>query len=72
MIDPSLAAELHAKGEGSIPMAGTGFHGAASSTLLGPFEIGSHAVAHLAAFVYSLKSLKAAGLSIRGVLGRNS
>ncbi len=52
-------------------MEGTGFHATASSTLLGPFEIGSHAVAHVAALVYSLKSLKASGLSIRGVLGED-
>jgi hypothetical protein len=71
MIDPSLAAELHAKGEDSIPVEGTGFHATASWTLLGPFEIGSHAVAHVAALVYNLKNLKAAGLSIRGVLGED-
>jgi hypothetical protein len=71
MIDPSFAAELHATGEDSIPVAGTGFHATASSTLLGPFKIGSHALAHLEAVVYSLKNLKAAGLSIRGVLGED-
>ena len=65
MIDPSLAAELGAKGEDAIPVNGTGFRSAASSTLLGPVEIGSRAVAHVAAVVFSLKNLKAAGLSIR-------
>src|SRR5664280_2732425 len=42
MIDRSLAAELHLKGEGSIPVNGTGFHATASSALLGPVEVGSH------------------------------
>jgi len=71
MIDPSLAGELNAKGEDSIPVDGTGFHTTASSVLLGPVETGSHAVAHVAAVVYSLKNLRAAGLSIRGVLGED-
>jgi hypothetical protein len=71
MIDPSLAAELGAKGEDAIPVNGTGFRSAAASTLLGPVEIGSHAVAHVAAVVFSLKNLKAAGLAIRGVLGED-
>jgi hypothetical protein len=71
MIDPSLAGELYAKGEDTIPVEGTGFRSAASTTLLGPVEIGSHAVAHVAAVVFSLKNLKAAGLAIRGVLGED-
>jgi hypothetical protein len=71
MIDPSLAAELGAKGEDSIPLKGTGFQSAALTTLLGPVEIGSHAVAHLGAVLFSLKNLKAAGLAIRGVLGED-
>jgi hypothetical protein len=71
MIDPSLAAELAVKGEDSIAVDGTGFRSAAASTLLGPIEIGSHAVAHVAAVVFSLKNLKAEGLSIRGVLGED-
>ena len=71
MIDPSLAAELGAKGEDSIPVHGTGFRTAATSTLLGPIEIGSRAVAHVAALVFSLKNLKSAGLAIRGVLGED-
>jgi Aspartyl protease len=71
MIDPSLAEELGAKGEDAIPVNGTGFRSAASSTLLGPVELGSHAVAHVAAVVFSLKNLKATGLAIRGVLGED-
>jgi hypothetical protein len=71
MIDPSLAGELHTKGEDAIPVEGTGFRSAASTTLLGPVEIGSHAVAHVAAAVFSLKSLKGVNLSIRGVLGED-
>jgi hypothetical protein len=71
MIDPSLAAELNTKGEDAIPVDGTGFRSAAASTLLGPVEIGSHAVAHVAAVVFSLKNLKGVNLSIRGVLGED-
>ena len=71
MIDPSLAAELGAKGEDSIPVNGTGFQSAALTTLVGPVEIGSHAVAHVAAVLFSLQNLKSVGLSIRGVLGED-
>lgn len=71
MIDPSLAAELRVNGEEPIPVDGTGFHSAASSTLLGPIQIGSHTVAHLEAVVYNLQNLKTLDLSIRGVLGED-
>lgn len=71
MIDLSLVAELHLKGEASIPVDGTGFHTTASSALLGPVEVGSHGLAHVAAVVFNLKNLKSAALSIRGVLGED-
>ena len=71
MIDPSLVAELHLKGEDSIPVDGTGFHATASSALLGPVEVGTHGVAHVAAVVFNLQNLKSAGMSIRGVLGED-
>lgn len=71
MVDPSLAAELRVKNQDSIPVDGTGFHAAASSAQLDQLAIGSHAVAHLEAVVYSLQNLKALGLNLRGVLGED-
>jgi hypothetical protein len=71
MVDPSLAAELHLRNQDSIPVDGTGFHAAASSAQFDQLAIGSHAVAHLEAVVYSLQNLKSFGLHLRGVLGED-
>jgi predicted aspartyl protease len=71
MVDPSLAAELHLSNQDSIPVDGTGFHAAASSAQLDHLAIGSQAVAHLQAVVYSLQNLKSLDLHLRGVLGED-
>jgi hypothetical protein len=71
MIDPSLAEEIHLRGEGAVPVEGTGFHSSASSTLIGPVEVGSHAVAHLETVLYDLRTLKSVNVWIRGVLGED-
>ena len=71
MVDPSLAAELHLSNQDSIPVDGTGFHTAASSAQLDKLAVGSHAVAHLEAVVYSLQNLKSLNLHLRGVLGED-
>jgi hypothetical protein len=71
MIDPSLAEELHSRGDGAISVDGTGFHSAGSSTLVGPVEIGSHAVAHLETVLYNLQELRSVNVRIRGVLGED-
>src|SRR5271154_2934520 len=44
MIDPSLAAELHLKTQGSAVVAGVGFDAAASFAQLDLLEAGSHGV----------------------------
>src|ERR1035437_2882625 len=71
MVDPKLAAEFRLKAGDSVPVDGTGFHGSASSALLGPVEVGGHAVAHVEAVVYDLGNLKRVDLAIRGVLGED-
>jgi hypothetical protein len=71
ILDPTLATALHLNNPDTIPLDGTGFHAAASSAQLDQLAIGSHAVAHLEAVVYSLQSLKSFDLHLRGVLGED-
>ena len=71
MVDPPLAVELHLNHQDSIPVDGTGFHAAASTVKLDQLAIGSHAVAHIEAVVYSLQNLKSFDLHLRGVLGED-
>ena len=71
MVDPSLASELHLKGQGSVPVDGIGFHTAGSAVRLDQLAIGSHTVAHLEALVYSLQNPNSSDLHLRGVLGED-
>jgi hypothetical protein len=70
-IDPSLAAELGLTTRDSEVVAGLGFQASASSVHLDLLEAGTHSVANYTVLVYSLESLQANGLSIRGILGED-
>jgi len=71
MIDPTLATELHAKAQRSIPVAGTGFQSSASTAQLDYLAIGSHSVANLEAVVYNLQNLRSHDPNVRGILGED-
>ena len=71
MVDPSLAAELHLKTQGSAVVAGVGFLAAASFAQLDLLEAGSHAVANQKALVFDIKNPHSVDFHYRGVLGED-
>src|SRR5437660_1829149 len=71
MVDPSLAAELHLKTQGSAVVAGVGFNAGASLAQLDLLEAGSHAVANQKVLVFDFQNPHAIDLRYRGVLGED-
>ena len=71
MIDPSLAAELHLNTQGSVAVAGVGFHADASFAQLDLLEAGSHVVANQKVLVFDIKNPQSVDLQYRGVLGED-
>ena len=71
MIDPSLAAELHLKTQGSAVVAGVGFDAAASFAQLDLLEAGSHGVPDQKVLVFDIKNPQSVDLHFRGVLGED-
>ena len=68
-MDPSLAAELHLKTQGSAEVVGVGFSTHASFAYLDLLEAGSHSVANHPVAVQDLQPLHAADLHFRGIIG---
>jgi hypothetical protein len=71
MVHPSLAAELHLNTQGSVVVAGVGFHAAASVAQLDLLEAGSHAVTNQKVVVFDVKNPQAVDLHFCGVLGED-
>jgi hypothetical protein len=71
MVDPSLAAELHLKTQGSAVVAGVGFDAAASFAQLDLLEAGPHAVANQKVLVFDFQNPHSVDLHFRGVLGED-
>jgi Aspartyl protease len=69
MVDPSLAAELHLKGQGSAEVVGLGFSTHASFAYVDLLEAGSHSVENDPVELQDLQSVQAADLHFRGILG---
>jgi hypothetical protein len=69
MLDPSLAAELHLKTQGSAEAVGVGFNTRTSFAYLDLLEAGSHSVENHPVVVQDLQPLHAADLHFRGILG---
>jgi Aspartyl protease len=72
MVDPSLAAELHLKIQGtSAVVVGVGLRTAASLARLDFLEAGSRGIANPPVVVQNLENLQATDPHIRGILGGN-
>jgi hypothetical protein len=71
MVEPSLAAELHLKTQGSAVVAGVGFDAAASFARIDLLEAGSRAVANQKVLVFELNNPHSVDLDYRGVLGED-
>jgi hypothetical protein len=72
MVDPSLAAELHLKIQGtSAVVVGVGLRTAGSLARLDFLEAGSRGIANPLVVVQNLENLKATDPHIRGILGGN-
>jgi hypothetical protein len=69
MVDPSLAAELHLKGQGSAEAVGVGFSTYGSFAYVDLLEAGSHSVENDPVELQDLQSVQAADLHFRGILG---
>lgn len=70
-IDPTLAAELHLKIEGTTGFVGVGFRTRPSFAHLDTLEAGPHAIANPLVVVQNLGPLQTADPHIRGILGGN-
>jgi hypothetical protein len=70
-VDPTLAAELHLKIEGTTGFVGVGFRTRPSFAYLDTLEAGSHALANPLVVIQNLEHLQAADPRIRGILGGN-
>jgi hypothetical protein len=68
IVDPSLAAELQLKIEGTTGLVGVGFRTRPSFAHLDTLEVGSHAMANSPVVIQNME-LQAADPHIRGVLG---
>jgi hypothetical protein len=71
VVDPSLAAKLGLKRQGTIRLVGTATYSEASVAVLDSLQAGSHVVAKPLAAIEDLSPLQAADPRIRGVLGEN-
>jgi predicted aspartyl protease len=71
MIDPSVAAELHLRSTGSLPVTGTGFQTTSSVVHLDQLEVGSHAIANLEALVFDVRNIRPHYPNLRGILGED-
>jgi hypothetical protein len=71
MVDSSLAAELHLKGQGSAEVVGVGFSTYGSFAYVDLLEAGSHSVENNPVELRDLQSVQAADLHFRGILGGN-
>jgi hypothetical protein len=71
MLDPSLAAELHLKIQGTAGVAGVGFRAEDSFAQLDSLAAGSRTIANLLVVVQNMENLKATDPHIRGILGGN-
>jgi hypothetical protein len=69
LIDPSLAAELHLRSEGSIQLVGVDSRSQASLAKVDLLAAGSHAVAGQVVEVHDLERMQAPHVHIRGLLG---
>ncbi|MGO9938544.1 MAG: TIGR02281 family clan AA aspartic protease [Terracidiphilus sp.] len=71
VVDPSLAAQLHLKIQGTVGLVSAANYAAASVTILDTLEAGSHRVEKPVAAVEDLGQIQAADSRIRGVLGQS-
>jgi Aspartyl protease len=71
MIDPSLAAELHLRSNGSLPVAGNGFQTTSAVVHLDRLEVGPHAVANLEALLFDVQNIRPHYANLRGILGED-
>jgi hypothetical protein len=71
VIDPSLAAQLGLKSQGTVGLVRTATFTQGSVTVLDSLEAGSHVVTKPLAVVQDLGPIQAADSGIRGVLGEN-
>jgi hypothetical protein len=71
MVDPSLAAELHLKTQGTVEIVGVGSRSAGSFAKLDSLEAGSQAVGKHLVVVKALAHFQSSGLLIRGILGED-
>jgi Aspartyl protease len=71
MIDPSLAAELHLRSNGSLPVSGVGFVTTSSVVRLGHLEVGSHAVTNLEVLEFDVHNIQPRYPNLRGILGED-
>jgi hypothetical protein len=70
-VDPTLAAELQLKIEGTTGFVGVGFRTRPSFAHLDTLEAGSHALANPLVVIQNMEHLQAADPRIRGILGGN-
>jgi hypothetical protein len=69
IVDPSLAAELHLKTQGSAEVVGVGFSTYGSFAYVDLLEAGSHSVANHPVVVQDVQPLREADLHFRGIIG---
>ena len=67
-IDPTLAAQLHLVTGGAATIAGTGFHGSASTAPANLIEVGTHTVAGFRVLVFNLGNIHS---GVVGILGED-
>ena len=70
-IEPSLAAELHLKAQGTTGVGGVATYARTAYSYLDLIEAGQHSVPNAIAVVQEMTQLKAADSRIRGILGAN-
>src|SRR3984885_13165995 len=71
VIEPSLAAELRLKPQGTVGLVSVANYARASVTVLDSLEANSHVVETPLAIVQDLRQIQVADPRIRGVLGEN-
>ena len=71
VIDPTLAAQLSLKSQGTVGLVATAAYSQASVGVLDSLQAGSHLVLKPLVVVHDLGSIQAADPRIRGVLGEN-
>ena len=70
-IEPSLAAELGLKAQGTTGVGGVATYARTAYSYLGLVEAGQHSVTDAIAVIQEITQLKAADSRIRGILGAN-